>query len=121
MALQEEEVALPGPSGLACFVVSIGSEAAQAGDRLVDELRNAGIPAANAFEERPLKAQLKMADRSGAAYAAAPLAFWIARHTPPDRTLDLENITRQRATADYHLRPGRLTRHGRDRRERGAV
>jgi histidyl-tRNA synthetase len=69
VALQEEEVALPGPSGLACFVVSIGSEAAQAGDRLVDELRNAGIPAANAFEERPLKAQLKMADRSGAAYA----------------------------------------------------
>jgi histidyl-tRNA synthetase len=69
VALLEEEVALPGPSGLACFVVSIGSEAAQAGDRLVDELRNAGIPAANSFEERPLKAQLKMADRSGAAYA----------------------------------------------------
>jgi histidyl-tRNA synthetase len=69
VALQEEGVALPGPSGLACFVVSIGSEAAQAGDRLVDGLRNAGIPAASAFEERPLKAQLKMADRSGAAYA----------------------------------------------------
>ena len=32
-------------------------------------LRDAGIPAATAFEERPLKAQLKMADRSGAAYA----------------------------------------------------
>ncbi len=69
VALQEEGSALPGPSGLACFVVSIGSEAAQLGDRLVDELRNAGIPAATSFEERPLKAQLKMADRSGAAYA----------------------------------------------------
>ena len=69
VAIQEEGVALPGPAGLACFVVAIGSEAAQVGDRLVDELRNAGIPAATAFEERPLKAQLKMADRSGAAYA----------------------------------------------------
>src|SRR4029453_7106160 len=69
VALQGGEVTLPGPPGLACFVVSIGSEAAQAGHRLVDELRNAGIPAASTFEERPLKAQLKMADRSGAAYA----------------------------------------------------
>ena len=39
------------------------------GARLVGDLRDAGIPAAAAFEERPLKAQLKMADRSGAAYA----------------------------------------------------
>ena len=69
VALQEEGVAPLGPSGLACFVVSIGSEVAQVGDRLVAELRDAGIPAATAFEERPLKAQLKMADRSGAAYA----------------------------------------------------
>ena len=38
--------------------------------RLVDDLRDAGIPAAIAFEDRPLKAQLRMADRSGAAYAA---------------------------------------------------
>ena len=69
VALQEEGAALLGPSGLACFVVSIGPEAAQVGDRLVDELRNAGIPAATAFEDRPLKAQLRLADRSGAAYA----------------------------------------------------
>ncbi|HET9249225.1 MAG TPA: His/Gly/Thr/Pro-type tRNA ligase C-terminal domain-containing protein, partial [Actinomycetota bacterium] len=40
------------------------------GARLLGDLRDAGIPAAAAFEERPLKAQLKMADRSGAAYAA---------------------------------------------------
>jgi histidyl-tRNA synthetase len=39
------------------------------GARLVDELRDAGIPSSTAFEDRPLKAQLKMADRSGAAYA----------------------------------------------------
>jgi histidyl-tRNA synthetase len=54
---------------VACFVVSIGPEASHVGARLVDELRDAGIPSSTAFEDRPLKAQLKMADRSGAAYA----------------------------------------------------
>ena len=60
----------PGELGSACFVVSIGPEAAEVGGRLVDDLRDAGIPAAIAFEDRPLKAQLRMADRSGASYAA---------------------------------------------------
>jgi len=36
----------------------------------VRELRTAGVAADTAFEDRPLKAQLKMADRAGAAYAA---------------------------------------------------
>jgi histidyl-tRNA synthetase len=70
MALREEGAALPGELGVACFVVSIGPDAGQVGTRLVRDLREAGIPAAVAFEERPLKAQLRMADRSGAAYAA---------------------------------------------------
>ena len=69
LALREEGAALPGQVGLACFVVSIGPEATEVGDRLVDELRNAGIPAATMFEDRSLKAQLRLADRSGAAYA----------------------------------------------------
>jgi histidyl-tRNA synthetase len=70
VALREEGASLPGALGPACFVVTIGPEAADVGARLVDDLRNAGIPAAIAFEERPLKAQLRMADRSGASYAA---------------------------------------------------
>jgi histidyl-tRNA synthetase len=70
LALREEGAALPGEHGVACFVVTIGPEASGVGARLVDDLRNAGIPAATTFEERPLKAQLRMADRSGAAYAA---------------------------------------------------
>jgi histidyl-tRNA synthetase len=69
MALREEGATLPGEVGIACFVVSIGDQASRVGARLVGDLRDAGIPAAAAFEERPLKAQLKMADRSGAAYA----------------------------------------------------
>jgi histidyl-tRNA synthetase len=69
VALREEGAELPGELGVACFVVSIGSDASVAGARLVGELRDAGIPATAAFEARPLKAQLKMADRSGAAYA----------------------------------------------------
>ncbi len=48
----------------------MGAGALAAGRRLVRELRAAGVPAQIAFEERPLKAQLKMADRSGAAFAA---------------------------------------------------
>jgi histidyl-tRNA synthetase len=36
----------------------------------VRELRAAGVAADASFEDRPLKAQLKMADRTGAAYAA---------------------------------------------------
>jgi histidyl-tRNA synthetase len=69
LALREEGATLPGELGVACFVVSIGPDASQVGTRLVQDLRDAGIPAAAAFEDRPLKAQLKMADRSGAAYA----------------------------------------------------
>ncbi|HEU4831761.1 MAG TPA: His/Gly/Thr/Pro-type tRNA ligase C-terminal domain-containing protein, partial [Actinomycetota bacterium] len=69
LALREEGAAVPGQVGLACFVVSIGPEATQVGERLVDEFRNAGIPAASMFEDRSLKAQLRLADRSGAAYA----------------------------------------------------
>ncbi|HET8526319.1 MAG TPA: histidine--tRNA ligase [Actinomycetota bacterium] len=70
IALQEAGAALPGERGLACFVVAIGPDPARAGARLVTDLRNAGIPAASAFEDRPLKAQLRIADRAGAAYVA---------------------------------------------------
>src|SRR6185503_8474059 len=70
LALQALGADLPGEAGISCFVVAIGPEAAGVGARLVTDLRNAGIPAASAFEERPLKAQLRMADRAGAAFAA---------------------------------------------------
>jgi histidyl-tRNA synthetase len=70
LALEEEGVAPPSSRGPVCFVVTIGPETARAGADLVSSLRAAGVAAASSYEERPLKAQLKMADRSGAAFAA---------------------------------------------------
>jgi histidyl-tRNA synthetase len=69
LAMQAGGVPLPPVRTPRCFVVAIGT-AAEAGAKLVRELRASGIPADGALEERPLGAQLRMADRSGAVYAA---------------------------------------------------
>jgi histidyl-tRNA synthetase len=69
LAMESEGVAIPASRTPVCFVVAIGP-AAQAGGRLVRELRAADVPAEGALEDRPLGAQLRMADRAGAAYAA---------------------------------------------------
>jgi histidyl-tRNA synthetase len=69
LALHDEGVDAPDEGGPVAFVVGIGDGRSTARD-LVRSLRAAGVAADEAFEERPLKAQLKMADRSGATYAA---------------------------------------------------
>jgi histidyl-tRNA synthetase len=53
-----------------CFVVALGKEARREGRALVRALREEGIAADASLEDRPLKAQLRMADRAGAKYAA---------------------------------------------------
>ena len=70
VALRGAGADLPAEAALACFVIAIGDEARAYGARLLADLRGADIPAASAFEDRPLKAQLRMADRAGAAYVA---------------------------------------------------
>jgi histidyl-tRNA synthetase len=70
LALEAEGVALPRAGGVDCFVVAVGEGAGPASTALVRALRDAGVSADRAFEARPLKAQLRMADRSGARYAA---------------------------------------------------
>jgi histidyl-tRNA synthetase len=70
LAMESEGVALPPARAPRCFVVAIGTDGQAAGRRLVAELRDAGVSAARSFQDRPLKAQLKMADRAGAAYVA---------------------------------------------------
>jgi histidyl-tRNA synthetase len=70
LALGDEAIAPPEEPGLAVFVVAIGAEARVVGRELVRVLRGAGVAADASFEDRPLKAQLRSADRTGAAFAA---------------------------------------------------
>jgi len=70
LALADEGVAPPAEPPLAVFVVALGDEARAAGSTLVAGLRRAGVSADTAYEERPMKAQLKMADKGEARFAA---------------------------------------------------
>jgi histidyl-tRNA synthetase len=70
LALEQEGIDAPTEPGLTVFVVGVGDAGRARARELVRELRAAGVAADASFEERPLKAQLKQADRSGASYAA---------------------------------------------------
>jgi histidyl-tRNA synthetase len=70
LAIADEGLDPPTEPPLAVYVVSLGEAARAAGDALVTRLRAAGVPADAPYEERPLKAQLKQADRAGARFAA---------------------------------------------------
>jgi histidyl-tRNA synthetase len=70
VAMEREGIALPVPGPDRVFVVALGDEAHREARSLVRSLRDDGVPAEYALEDRPLKAQLRMADRAGAAYAA---------------------------------------------------
>jgi histidyl-tRNA synthetase len=70
LAVEAEGATPPPERAPACFVVAIGDEAGPVGRSLLADLRSAGVPSAAPYEERPLKAQLKMAARSGAAFVA---------------------------------------------------
>jgi histidyl-tRNA synthetase len=67
LAAQEEGVPPPQP-GVTCFVVSLG-EGRRKAPELLRTIRGAGVSAETTFEERPLGAQMKMADRAGARFA----------------------------------------------------
>jgi len=68
IAVREEGVDLGITSGVTCFVVGIGKGRVKAPE-VLRQLRAAGVPADAPFEDRPLKAQLRMADRTQARYA----------------------------------------------------
>jgi len=70
LAMEGEDLPAPPARSPRCFLVAIGDDARLTGLRLVEELRAVGVPTAHAFEERPLKAQLKMADRADAGFVA---------------------------------------------------
>ncbi len=70
LAMDGEGCALPPPRPPRCFVVAIGDAAGSEARALVARLQESGLSATRAFEDRPLKAQLRMADRAGASFAA---------------------------------------------------
>jgi histidyl-tRNA synthetase len=69
MALADEGLEPPAEPGLVAFVVGVGDAGRARVGELVRDLRAAGVASDAAFEDRPLKAQLKMADRTGAVFA----------------------------------------------------
>jgi histidyl-tRNA synthetase len=69
LALEEEGVELADGSAVEAFVVAFGEGAVEKGRALLRQLRAAGVASEMAFGERPLKAQLRLADRAGARFA----------------------------------------------------
>jgi histidyl-tRNA synthetase len=69
LALEDEGVAPPEEAPLQCFVVAVGPELRPKADDVANALRTARLSTATSFEDRPLKAQLRMADRLGARFA----------------------------------------------------
>ena len=65
----DAEAVFPAPD-LAPDVFVIDLTGGEEASPLADELRRAGVAADRAFDNRSLKAQMKLADRSGAAFAA---------------------------------------------------
>lgn len=68
LAMAEEGVAVPATAGLTCYVVAMGDGAGEAARSLVRSLRDGGVAAAASLEDRPMKAQLRAAGRSGARF-----------------------------------------------------
>jgi len=70
LAIENEGLAATRGDTPACFVVTVGKEAPGIARGLLRTLRREGVSALSAFEPRPMKAQMKMAARSQARFAA---------------------------------------------------
>jgi histidyl-tRNA synthetase len=70
LAMRDEGIEPPDEAALDVFVVGVGDSGRSAASEALRLLRGAGVSAAASFAERPLKAQLKMADRASARFAA---------------------------------------------------
>ncbi len=98
LAIEREDVAPPAAPGVTVYVVALGDDAAREAADLRRSLREQGIAAEAALEDRPLKAQLKMADRAGARYAAIIGEREVA-----------EGVATMRRMADGHQEPVKRT------------
>ena len=70
LAMEAETVSLPPARPARCFVIAASSATWEPSMTLVRELRSHGIAATHSFVNKTLKAQLKMADRADAEFAA---------------------------------------------------
>ena len=68
LTMKQEGIEPPDTPKPAVFVAYLGAEAKAAAVVLAQELRTAGVGATALWEDRSLKAQMKQADRLGAAY-----------------------------------------------------
>jgi histidyl-tRNA synthetase len=102
LAIEAEGAPFPSARTPRCFVVAIGPDADAAGRHLISELRDEGIPAAGSYEERPLKAQLKMADRAGATFVAIVGEQELANGTVTLRRL-VDGMQKSVPTADVAM------------------
>lgn len=64
--MKEQEVKMPKPKSPAVFLIQLGDFAKKKSFKIFEDLRKAGIFAAEAFGKSSMKAQLKSADKSGA-------------------------------------------------------
>jgi histidyl-tRNA synthetase len=69
LAMTDEGLARPEDPPLDCYVVIVGEEAASHAAQIVGVLRGRGLSTDRSFEVRPLKAQMRSADRTNARYA----------------------------------------------------
>jgi len=69
LALREEGVEPPSTGGLDCFVVAFGDDPWSWSSHVAKRLRGAGLRTGRPFGQRSLKAQFRMAGRSGARFA----------------------------------------------------
>ncbi len=68
LLLKAQGVELPQPAGCQLYIASIGERASAMAAKLAKELRTAGISAQFDVVGRSVKAQMKFADKTGAAY-----------------------------------------------------
>jgi histidyl-tRNA synthetase len=70
LAMEREGIEEEAPTPLGVYAVGIGDGAREAAETLVRDLRDSGIPSAATLEDRPLKAQLRAAERARARFVA---------------------------------------------------
>ena len=68
MEMENQGIEIPRPGGMDIYIAPIGEAADMFAEKLVYQLRNAGINADKDIMERSLKAQMKYADKLEATY-----------------------------------------------------